>query len=81
MDGKRKVEEWVIPLWCIWIIGKTSAANLTGCAINIGEIKVERIVFAGSILALIIWYEKNIGKMNNIRSIAVEIIDVELICV
>ena len=34
-------------------------AYTTGCAINIGEIKAGKIVFTGSILALIIWYEKN----------------------
>lgn len=28
--------------------------------INIGEIKTEKIVLSGSILALIIWREKNI---------------------
>ena len=32
----------------------------TGCTINIRKIKAERIAFHGSILALIIWYEKKI---------------------
>ena len=41
-------------------------AYATGCAINIGEIKAERIVFAGSILALIIWYEKISDKIQRI---------------
>ena len=30
----------------------------TGCVINIGEIEAEKVIFDGSILALIIWYEK-----------------------
>ena len=38
----------------------THHADTAGCTINIGAIKAEKIVLSGSILALIIWYEKNI---------------------
>ena len=62
-SGKGCSESLESMHYCIGILKKSVGnvkawcevyAYATGCVINIGEIKAERIVFAGSILALII---------------------------